>query len=127
MRLGYLIKCVGLCTIVALGYTHLQMQIISLAYRQEGQSRKIHTLLEENGDIIYRILMLKSPKHLGHAMLSQESDMQFLDPDNIIEIRSDKNLFSRDEIQTSMASTKGIKSIFSFFPLSSRAEAKSKP
>ena len=80
-------------TIVALSYIHMQMQIIDLAYQGNQKEQQIKKLTEENGNMTYRILMLKSANHLGVALLNEDSDMQFADTNDVIQIAaSDKSL-----------------------------------
>jgi len=62
------------------------MQIIDLAYRGNIKEQKIRGLIEKNGNSTYKILMLKSANHLGGTMLEENSDMQFADTNDVVEI-----------------------------------------
>ena len=83
----------GIATIVALSYIHMQMQIIDLAYQGNQKERQIRSLTEENGNSMYNILMLKSANHLGAAMFDEGSDMQFAGADAIIQITASEEFF----------------------------------
>jgi len=73
-------------TVLALAYIHMQMQIIDLAYTGNLKEQQIKKLIEENGNAKYKILMLKSANHLGIAMLGENSDMQFADTNDVVQI-----------------------------------------
>ncbi len=89
MRLPQLFKIMGFLTFVAVIYIHLQMEIIELAYHGKSKEKRIHKLIEENGNVTYSILMAKSAKHLGIKMLAEDSNMQFADPQNVVSIITD--------------------------------------
>ncbi len=94
MHLCKFFKIMGIATIVALSYIHMQMQIIDLAYQGNQKEQQIRSLIEENGNSMYNILMLKSANHLGAAMFDEGSDMQFADADAIIQITASEEFFT---------------------------------
>ncbi|MCK5178691.1 MAG: hypothetical protein KAR32_04110, partial [Candidatus Omnitrophica bacterium] len=67
MHLCKFLKFMGVVIVLALTYIHMQMQIVDLAYRGNNKEQQIRTLIEENGNTTYKILMLKSANHLGVA------------------------------------------------------------
>ena len=78
-------------TALALIYIHMQMQIIDLAYRGKSKENQIRKLVEQNGNISYTILTLKSANNLGYKMLAENSDMQFADQGDIIRIATPRD------------------------------------
>ena len=88
--------CIG--TIVALSYIHMQMQIIDLAYQGNQKEQQIKKLIEENGNATYKILMLKSANHLGVALLNEDSDMQFADTNDVIQIAASEKFLMEDHL-----------------------------
>src|SRR3989338_5814071 len=92
MRLIRFIKIVIFITILSLGYIHLQMRIFDMAYLGKEKERKIKQLTDENGNLTYAILTIKSSANLGFKMLSENSSLKFMDPNNIVEIVATQDL-----------------------------------
>lgn len=86
----------GVITVLALTYIHIQMQIVDLAYKGNKKEQQIKKLIEENGSATYKILMLKSANHLGVAMLKEDSKMQFADADDVVQIAASKEFLMED-------------------------------
>lgn len=97
MSLGKLVKFIGLMTFLALVYIHLQMEIVNLAYKGKDKEKRIRELLEDNGNISYSILTLKSSASLGLKMLKEKSDMDFIDSENVMEIAAPVDFFKKDK------------------------------
>ena len=68
----------GFITLLALVYTHMQMQIIELAYRGKAKEKQIRKLIENNSHLTSAILALKSSNNLGDKLLADQNQMQFL-------------------------------------------------
>jgi len=86
MRLLRVIKFILPLTILSLVYIHMQMRIIELAYQSKTKENEIQQLTEANENINYTILTLKSANNLGIKMLSEHSDMHFMDPLDIMRV-----------------------------------------
>lgn len=86
MRLVYFVKITFFVTVLMVVYINMQMKIFDLAYAGKFKEQQIRTLIEDNGSETYRILKLKSANNLGVEMLTQNKDMQFVDPQNVIAI-----------------------------------------
>ena len=86
MRLSKLFKVIGLVTILALVYIHMQMKIIQLAYEGHYKEIKMRKLSEANSNLNYWILKLKSSRNLGDKLLNGESDIGFVDSQRIMKI-----------------------------------------
>lgn len=82
----------GLVVVLALSYIHMQMQMVDLAYKGNRKELKIKKLIEDNGNTTYKILMLKSANHLGVTMLDEDSDMQFADAHDIVQIAASQDI-----------------------------------
>jgi len=73
-------------TALALIYIHMQMQIIDLAYQGKRKEKNITKLTEKNGTVSYNILTLKSSNNLGRKLLAENSDLQFRDKGDVVEL-----------------------------------------
>jgi hypothetical protein len=82
---------------LALAYIHMQMQMIDLAYQGNSKERKIAKLIEENGNVTYKILMLKSANNLGGVMFQDESDMRFADAGDVVRIPASGEFLAEDQ------------------------------
>jgi hypothetical protein len=71
---------------LSLVYIHMQMQIIDLAYQGKYKEQEMRQVMEMNGNLQYAILSMKSSHHLGGTLLTENSDMQFADPKNIMQV-----------------------------------------
>lgn len=125
MRLTKCLKFIGLFTILALVYIHMQMHIFDLAYQGQKQEQQLRSLIEENSGIIHRILNLKSANNLGLNLLTEESRMQFVDPQNVKQILSLER-FNEKNTRSSKAKRDNISNqLLSFLSFGKEAQAKS--
>lgn len=125
MKLVKRLKLVVGLTVLALTYIHLQMQIMALAYQGEAQKRQVMVLREENDYVTYNVLRLKSADHLGGKVLSEDSDLDFVDPGNIIHLTASEKFFEEGHAGEAPASEK--KTHFLSGLLSLGAEAQARP
>ena len=123
MHLCKFFKIMGIATIVALSYIHMQMQIIYLAYQGNQREQQIRSLVEENGNSMYNILMLKSANHLGAAMFDEGSDMQFADAGAIIQITASEEFFMDNYLGTEPKHTQRANPLLSLLSFGAEAEA----
>ena len=114
--------CIG--TIIALSYIHMQMQIIDLAYQGNQKEQQIKKLIEENGNATYKILMLKSANHLGVALLNEESDMQFADTNDVVQITASENFLMENHLGSEPKLAKRTNPFFNILSFGVEAEAK---
>jgi hypothetical protein len=110
--------------VLALTYIHMQMQIVDLAYRGNNKEQQIKRLVEENGNTMYKILMLKSANHLGVAMLEENSDMQFADAHDVVQIAASKELFMENQLGEQPKLAKRTNPLLSLLSFGIEAEAK---
>ena len=110
-------------TSLCLIYTHLQVQIFDLAYTAKVKEHKIRSLNEDNGNATYTILKLKSAPNLGGKLLSENSDMQFMDNSQIVRLKTPQAA-QAEKITLSSAQKRQANPILSFLSLRSQAEAK---
>ncbi len=110
--------------IVALSYIHMQMQIIDLAYQGNQKEQQIKKLIEENGNTTYKILMLKSANHLGVALLNEDSDMQFANSNDVIQIAASEKILSENNMGTEPKLTKKTNPFLNILSFGIEAEAK---
>jgi len=99
MQLRKFFSISGCLTVLALVYIHMQMRIFGLAYDHEKQGKHIRELVEKNGNATYTILRLKSANHIGEAMLQKDSSMQFMNPDEVVELTASASLLSKESPQ----------------------------
>ncbi len=114
----------GVVIVLALTYIHIQMQIVDLAYRGNNKEQQIRKLIEDNGNTTYKILMLKSAHHLGVAMLEEDSDMQFADAHDVVQIAASKELFMEAPLIEQSKLAKRTNPLLSFLSFGVEAEAK---
>ncbi len=123
MRLSKSLAAMVIVTVMALIYIHLQVQIYDLAYRGSAQESQISQLMDDRDDIHYDITVLKSANHLGGTLLSGDSDLRFLDRDDIIEVHVPRSPRAID--MASLSSQRKERSFLArLFSLKSKAEAK---
>ncbi|MCK5178838.1 MAG: hypothetical protein KAR32_04850 [Candidatus Omnitrophica bacterium] len=124
MHLCKFLKFMGVVIVLALTYIHIQMQIVDLAYRGNNKEQQIRKLIEDNGNTTYKILMLKSAHHLGVAMLEEDSDMQFADAHDVVQIAASKELFMEAPLIEQSKLAKRTNPLLSFLSFGVEAEAK---
>ena len=71
-------------TVTALLYTHMQMQIVDLAYKGQHKKSHMHELMDSNGTLTHQILALKSANNLGQKVLDKDEGMQFMGHDKVM-------------------------------------------
>ncbi len=123
MTLMRFMKTTMVLTVLALIYINLQMQIFDLAYQGKKKDKEVRRLLDENGNIMYGILTLKSANNLGDKLLSENSEMQFVDSNDIIKLQTRPLRAQRKNLAPKKAEKKQ-NVLISLFSLKSQAEAK---
>ena len=113
----------GILTLLALAYIHMQMQIIDLAYAGNKKEQRIKKLIEMNGSTNYKILMLKSANHIGQIILDGGSDMQFADTGDIVRIEASEEFFAEKELVVQSRLVKRANSFLNHLPFGPEAEA----
>ena len=98
MQLCKFLKIMSIVIVLALTYIHMQMQIVDLAYKGNNKEQQIRKLTEDNGSTTYKILMLKSANNLGVTMLEEDSDMQFADAKDVVEIAASEEILMEDQL-----------------------------
>jgi hypothetical protein len=114
----------SLITVLALTYIHMQMQIVDLAYKGNQNEQRIKKLIEDNGSATYRILMLKSANHLGVTMLEEDSDMQFADANDVVQIVTAEEILTEDQLDQSSKLAKRSNPLFNLLSFGVEAQAK---
>jgi hypothetical protein len=89
-------QLIGIVTILALTYIHMQMKIIELAYQGKVKESKVQRLKETNEQLTYDLLMKKSAANIGEVVLNDSSSMQFVDPNNVIRVATPRVLMDSD-------------------------------
>ena len=123
MRLLRFLKFMGFLTLVSLIYIHLQMRIFDLAYQGKTKEKAIRELNDQNSQLTYEILKLKSSQNLGGKLLTESSDLRFLDQSQIVRVPITQ--LSKAVPKEVLPQEARQKSNFlaNFFPLRSQAEA----
>jgi len=83
-------------TILALVYIHLQVQIYDLGYKGEFKKTELQKQNDINGYLSYNISRLKSANHLGVKLLGNHSEMQFLDNNHVVKIKTPAGLLKSE-------------------------------
>jgi len=124
MQLSKFLKVMSVTTILALTYIHVQMQIVDLAYQGNRKEQQIRQFIEENGSATYKILMLKSANNLGVAMLEKDSDMQFADANDVIQIAASEKFLMENPLGEQPKLAKRTNPLLSLLSFGVEAEAK---
>lgn len=90
MNLAAWFKLMVFATVTALLYTHMQMQIVELAYKGKERERRVHELMDNNGAIKHAILTLRSANHLGQEILAKDDGLQFMGHDRVMVLSTPK-------------------------------------
>ena len=124
MRLVKSIQVMSTVTVLALIYTHLQMQIFDYAYQGKKREKEISTLKSQNGNVTYNIMQLKSSLNLGVKLLTDNSAFQFSDDENIVQLVTTEAL-NTDHEETVVSREGPVKPLLSFLSFKTEAEARS--
>ena len=124
MKLLRFIKLMAVLTTFALVYIHMQMQIFDLAYQGKNKEKEIRKLIDDNGNVTYNILKLKSSNNLGEKLLGEQSQLQFLDNTQIVEIQIPRIMDEESTLVMSTTPEKKSNFLDKLFTLKSQAEAK---
>lgn len=90
MSLLKFIKAIVFCTILALIYINMRMQIIAMAYEGKKREQEIISFSERNGVLAYEILSLKSANNLGDRVLGNQSQLRFCDNKDVVKLMTAK-------------------------------------
>ncbi len=104
----------------------MQMQIFDLAYLGKDKEKMIYQLNQQNQNLTYAILRIKSANNLGFEMLGDKSGMQFVNPNNIIHISSTQKLVDEQDVNSTQLSSANANPLTSIISFASRAEARIK-
>lgn len=123
MNLFNFIKAVVFCTVLAVIYIHMQMQIISLAYEGKKKEKEIISISERNGVLAYEILSLKSAHHLGERVLGEQSQLKFYDKENVVPLVTERSgaLSEKTPSDKKLASKNSWFNIFAHAPAEASA------
>jgi|GEM_PF-2515086 len=88
MKVADFLKVMGIITVMAVLYIHLQMEIYTLAYEGKTKQQKIEKLTEKNVLVGNDILRLKSSDNMGRELLVNEKDYAFASRNHVIEVES---------------------------------------
>lgn len=87
MSLKVWLKLMSFVTVIALIYTHMQMQIFELAYKGSRREKQMHELRDRHGILTHQILTLKSSNNLGNRLLEKNSDLEFIGNNNVLTLK----------------------------------------
>ena len=122
MKLFKFFKGMVVITALSVIYINLQMQIFDLAYQAKRKEKEIHRLIDQTANFTYHILTLKSANHLGGALLSEKSDMQFVDNRNVVNLQAP--VLKTEPAAQPQKTEKKPNLLANLFSLRSQAEAK---
>ncbi len=122
MKLFRFFKTMVLLTALSVIYINLQMQIFDLAYQAKKKEKEIHRLMDQAANFTYHILTLKSANHLGVTLLTEKSDMQFVDNRNVVNLQTP--VLKAEHGPQPQKTEKKPNLLASLFSLKSQAEAK---
>jgi hypothetical protein len=88
MKVIDFLKVMGVITIMAVLYIHLQMEIYTLAYEGKTKQQKIEKLSEKNVLVSNDILRLKSSDNMGRELLVKDKEYSFASRKHVVEVES---------------------------------------
>ena len=89
MRFAKFLTAAVIFTILALVYTHLQVQIYRFGYQAELKKTELQKQGDVNGYLSENILRLKSANYLGVKLLGSHSQqMKFVDHSHVITLKT---------------------------------------
>ena len=124
MKLFKFLRTMVVITLLSLVYINLQMQIFDLAYEGKRKEKEIRRLNDNNSQLTYHILTLKSANHLGDKLLTQDTPMQFLDTSRIVRLETPKSTQRQGKTISPSKPENTLRTLLSLFSLKSQAEAK---
>ena len=124
MKLMKSIQMMGLLTVLALIYIHMQMQIFDVAYQGKRNQKELEMLANHNDVVAYNIMTLTSSFHLGGQLLGSHSNLKFRAQDNVIEVATMKPIGDEGTDFSQDIQGKG-NPLLGFLSFRSEAEAKS--
>lgn len=124
MKVTKFLKGMAIVTIFSVIYINLQVQIYDFAYQAKKKEKDIRRLVDHNGNVTYNILKLKSANHLGVKLLAENSNMQFMDSSNVVNLETRIPLKSEGHPVAAPKTQKKTNVLASIFSLRSQAEAK---
>ena len=87
----------ALITTLAVVYLHMQMKIIDLAYQGKEKENEIRQLVNANGELQYSIIIAKSANNIGITMLSESSNMDFVDSERVVQVVTPDHIVIRTD------------------------------
>ena len=110
-------------TALSLAYIELQLQIVDLAYEGRNKQLRIQKIKDANGDIVQNICVLKSANNLGIKLLSEDSELQFADNQQMVELEAPEQFAGKDDAKLAEATVSRLNFFAQLFSLKSQAEA----
>ena len=124
MKLAKRLRVITLVTVISLVYIGLQMQVVQLAYEAKDKENKIEKLEEQKQLITSKVLALKSSNHIGEAFLTKQSGLDFMNPENVIQIASDENIIIKKDATQLVQHKQPLRQLMDFFAtVETQAEA----
>ncbi|MDP2654022.1 MAG: hypothetical protein Q8Q08_08330 [Candidatus Omnitrophota bacterium] len=121
MQLFRFTRAILMISMLTLIYIHMQMQIFALAYQGRKRELFIARIQERNSALSSNILELKSSNNLGIRLLTKDSELRFLDQENVIQL-----VTSQPSSEQKLAASAEGKSgdLLSWIPFRGQAEAR---
>ncbi len=123
MKLTQFVQLTVFVTILSISYIHMQMKIIDMAYEGKKKEVVIKKLNEQNSNLTYQILKLKSSNNLGVKLLNDRSGMKFVDPNNVVIVPTKRKPVN-DESNLGASLNRRISAVLSLVSFGAKAEAK---
>lgn len=122
MSLKVWLKLLSFVTVIALIYTHMQMQIFELAYKGSRRQKQMHELRDRHGMLTHQILTLKSSNNLGNRLLEKDSNLEFIGNNNVLTLKGPQ--VTRKQSSAKPLVTKNENVMWNFLSFLSPQEAK---
>jgi hypothetical protein len=124
MRLAKFISIVGLITLIAVIYVHLQVQIYEYAYKGKKKELAFKELLDRKSNAMYNVNSLESVQYLGTRLLNSDYNLQFAGREQVVKLAVPLQLAETINPELKNSENQKTNFLVNLFSLKSQAEAK---
>ena len=87
MRLKNVLICSIITTVVCLTYVRQQVEIVKLSYSLRDKEKCLNQIIDQNRQLLYNNMSLKSPQYLAGMLKQNKMDLSFPKPAAVAEVR----------------------------------------
>lgn len=87
MRLKNFAICSVTITSICLAYVSQQVTIVKLSYSLRDKEKSLNQMIDENKNLLYNNMSLKSPQYLASMLKQNKMDLSFPEPAAVAKVR----------------------------------------